>query len=554
MDIHQRLDSIQKAIELHKIPAVIKDFKVCFAYLKEKQIGNGLVDAYEEEFILLTSGYNAAETRTTLQTASHSELNIDKNQKTKGYLKLLGQVRDLVDDANLEPTPKVPFSTEEQKKEEILITLPGNPNDFTPEQQQKFLAAIAKLLEIPNTDIKITKIEKGSVKITIEIPSDKAKTLIKLIIKGALKEWDLQSVQRLIEYSFRARGYSSIRDQKMISLIAKSDISMEFRRVELKPQKQVILWANLQGMNLQGANLREANLRKANLRKANLRERVTIMRSHPDMLESMQSFEWRDDYIAKLYLFGMQNLEGADLQGVNLEGVNLQGADLREANLEGVNLQGADLREANLEGVNLQGADLREANLEGANLQGMNLQGMNLQGAKLQGAKLLWADLREADLRGTDLHWAYLGEADLREADLQEADLQRATLHWAGLRGAKLQGANLQGANLLGANLQGADLQGADLQGTYLRFANLQGADLQEAELQGADLLEADLQEANLIHSKIDFAQLHKSYYQGAIFHLNDQMNLVQAGIDISQIHFVDDGGQTVKAKEPSKY
>lgn len=48
--------------------------------------------------------------------------------------------------------------------------------------------------------------------------------------------------------------------------------------------------------------------------------------------------------------------------------VDLRGADLRGMNLQGVDLRGADLRDMNLRGANLQGANLRDADLRGANL------------------------------------------------------------------------------------------------------------------------------------------------------------------------------------------
>jgi uncharacterized protein YjbI with pentapeptide repeats len=111
------------------------------------------------------------------------------------------------------------------------------------------------------------------------------------------------------------------------------------------------------------------------------------------------------------------NLQGAELQGANLEEVHLFGTNLEKAYLTGAHLQGANLIRANL-----QGADLEEAHLEKAKLALANLQGADLTSAHLQGAMLWGADLRGADLSGADgiptdqLEWTIgSNETDLGE-------------------------------------------------------------------------------------------------------------------------------------------
>ena len=118
------------------------------------------------------------------------------------------------------------------------------------------------------------------------------------------------------------------------------------------------------------------------------------------------------------------NLEGAILEGVNLQGASLIGANLWEVDFWGASLIGADLRGANLWG----------ASLIGANLEGVNLRGASLIGADLWGASLIGANLREANLR----------EASLIRANFGEVNLQGANLGDAYLRGTNFRGANLR--------------------------------------------------------------------------------------------------------------
>ncbi|MCP4746485.1 MAG: hypothetical protein GY874_10170 [Desulfobacteraceae bacterium] len=221
--------------------------------------------------------------------------------------------------------------------------------------------------------------------------------------------------------------------------------------------------------------------------------------------------EWRNEnQKVEIWLEGAKlqgaNLNDAELQGAYLIDAKLQGAYLIDAKLQGAYLSGAKLQEAKLSfaelqgawlnGTNLQKADLSGAKLQGAELIGAKLQGADLSGAKLQEAKLSFAELQGAWLNGTNLQEADLSGAKLQGADLSGAKLQEAKLSFAELQGAWLNRTNLQGANLWKAKLQGADLSGANLQGANLRDANLQKANLRDANLQGANLRDANLQGA----------------------------------------------------------
>lgn len=52
--------------------------------------------------------------------------------------------------------------------------------DFNSHQQEQFLKSLASLLNIDNTEIRIKKVEKGSVKVTFEIPQGSLKELLEL--------------------------------------------------------------------------------------------------------------------------------------------------------------------------------------------------------------------------------------------------------------------------------------------------------------------------------------------------------------------------------------
>jgi hypothetical protein len=88
------------------------------------------------------------------------------------------------------------------------------------------------------------------------------------------------------------------------------------------------------------------------------------------------------------------NLEGAHLEGANLDHAILKLANLRSAHLQGSNLFSATLRTAMLEG-----ADFKDVSMEGADLSYAKLVGaMHLNPQELCRARTLYKAKLDADL------------------------------------------------------------------------------------------------------------------------------------------------------------
>lgn len=154
-----------------------------------------------------------------------------------------------------------------------------------------------------------------------------------------------------------------------------------------------------------------------------------------------------------------------------------------ELRFQGVNLQGADLNKLDLRHINFKYACLSRCNLSGANLshcclERADLSHANLEGAQLPGVKALCANMEGANLKG---------------CNMEDPLGSRAVME-----GVNLKGANLEGSNMAGVNLRVATLKNANLQNCDLRAAVLAGADLECCDLSGSDLHEANLRGANL--------------------------------------------------------
>ncbi|MDD9951084.1 MAG: pentapeptide repeat-containing protein, partial [Zetaproteobacteria bacterium] len=234
-----------------------------------------------------------------------------------------------------------------------------------------------------------------------------------------------------------------------------------------------------------------------------------------------------------------QSIEGADLRGVNLEGLEirtlrfpycqLDNEQVRYLLLHGGSIEGANLQrimDLDLAGIPLRSVSFVRTRLTGTQVQTFYNAGYRDFGhAYLGGVNLSWADLRGAHLMA-----AYLVGADLTGADLQGVDFTNATLTDANLRGANLEGANLRAVTLMGANLWGANLPrinltnnllhevclvGANLRGANLRDASLRGISVWNANLSGADLRGVSFHRANLRGTNLEGANLRRANLRG---------------------------------------
>ena len=163
-------------------------------------------------------------------------------------------------------------------------------------------------------------------------------------------------------------------------------------------------------------------------------------------LKELQRLEAKKQASQKKVLDSKDNLFGAVLADLDLEGLDLHDAKMAKANLSNTNLSGA-----NLSNANFIEADLTEANLSKA----------DLHDAYFADAHLVAADLSEADLRWADFSWAVLSEVRFNEANLLEADFTETTLVAADFTMANVTGANFDHANLIDVRLKGVDLSQA---------------------------------------------------------------------------------------------
>ena len=189
----------------------------------------------------------------------------------------------------------------------------------------------------------------------------------------------------------------------------------------------------------------------------------------------------------------------------------------------------ADLNHANFNHANLQGVNFFRVHLDHAELNNANLETANFFRAHLRHAKLIDANLRHAKLIDVNLCFSKLNRADLTYANFFIAQLDSTIFS-----GANLYRANLYRANLYRAHLTGVDLENANLGRTILNDANLQDANLISADLTGVDLENANLKGANLYYANLSRVQALATNFSGAVltgvciedWNINSKINL----------------------------
>ncbi|MFC3116569.1 pentapeptide repeat-containing protein [Cellvibrio fontiphilus] len=232
------------------------------------------------------------------------------------------------------------------------------------------------------------------------------------------------------------------------------------------------------------------------------------------ILEELKKGATSWNYWRKHYAPGEINLDGVELQGLNLSECDLSKVSLRSARINHCNFKHADLILANLQFSDLQNNDFSNAKLIATNFAHCDLSGSLLYQANLLTANTREARLENIDFRGHDISGLILRDVSLAGSNLEDqklarVDLTNANLSGANLRGADLSNAQLSGACFSNANLENTSLTGAQLKSAMLAGVNLRRMDLSKVDFTSADLSECDLREANLSKSKLANAYLN---------------------------------------------
>ena len=119
------------------------------------------------------------------------------------------------------------------------------------------------------------------------------------------------------------------------------------------------------------------------------------------------------------------------------------GVDLSEINLEGADLQGANLERAILVTTNFKDANLKGANLTYSRLNLANFRNANLSESNLSGSILLGSDFSSANLYKANLSSTNMSNANFKDSNLENASLYNVNIHRTNFSGSKFSGSSI---------------------------------------------------------------------------------------------------------------
>lgn len=178
-------------------------------------------------------------------------------------------------------------------------------------------------------------------------------------------------------------------------------------------------------------------------------------------------------------------------------------------------LIGADLRGVNLEGIILNDAKLEMADLTGANFQNAKMNRANLNHAILEDTNFTQAELYETNFSyaKSDTHGAVFTNSMLSLTDFVCANLKNSNFERANLIGAKFWESNFEGGRFINADFNRAELIRANFKNSIFTGASMRGVDFSESDFSGSifsgvDFTKARLDRANFSNIKANRVEL----------------------------------------------
>lgn len=177
----------------------------------------------------------------------------------------------------------------------------------------------------------------------------------------------------------------------------------------------------------------------------------------------------------------------------DLRGIEIAGTHSQYFNLEGIQLDDVDLQGAKLQYVNLNKASLRFALVGMATLDHIYLEGVDLTNASFNHARLNNITFCGSTLKGVEFVKATIEAGHFENADLENAYLDLSTIRASNFFEANLKGAELRGARILDVGFENANLGNANLGMSYLQDVDLTGANFQNSNLKGIRVANIEL-------------------------------------------------------------
>jgi uncharacterized protein YjbI with pentapeptide repeats len=145
------------------------------------------------------------------------------------------------------------------------------------------------------------------------------------------------------------------------------------------------------------------------------------------------------------------------------------------------------------QGINLDELDLSNANLEGIEMNGVEIKKGIFVGANLNSAVMHLANLQKGNFKKVfgpsfEIRFGNLSFSNFKNSNFSNADFSNSNLMFADFEGANLSGAKFRNTKLKGAKFKDAFLSGADFTGSNADQSSLEKGELEKAILPNGEV------------------------------------------------------------------
>jgi uncharacterized protein YjbI with pentapeptide repeats len=220
-------------------------------------------------------------------------------------------------------------------------------------------------------------------------------------------------------------------------------------------------------------------------------------------------------------------LDGANLEGIQLQDAKLSPATLRKANMSNSTISDADLTNARMDGADFSGATAIKTEMARASLRGATLEASRFLECNAIGCDFTNALCKSASFNKAILDSAILTSSNWSSATLDGASMQSVSGDRANFTDASMQGARINKASFRAAIMRRARLHSVDAEDVIFTHANLRGATLIGAALARADLRGIDSRGGGWAMADVDGAHIDRF----AILSMADDGGLTQGDL-----------------------
>lgn len=279
---------------------------------------------------------------------------------------------------------------------------------------------------------------------------------------------------------------------------------------------------------------------------ANIKFKINFSNLSSQLREIVQFSQ--DGFTPEELKFNSVDLQGSDIEyvdlykleliGSNLSNSNFKYSDLSFSNFYNARLSNVDIKYSNFEGANFDSGDLNFSRISEVNMIDTSFVESNLENVIVYGSNFINTAFDRSKICNSEFFQCDLSDAVLDQSYIISTKMSHVNLSGASIQDSVFNNSDMSNSFLSYSQLCYSDLQDSKFISCDFRFANLQGADLRNCDLSNADFSKADLTDANLENAILSGANFTNATLSGTILRSCDLTDCIFNQTIIDSVDF----------------